>query len=170
MGGSLKANVTVPLGGEPGTALTILKGDWTATQVLANRIAENANAMLFAGLIRAWALAASGQGDAGISVLLETGRMAVDAETGLPAYFRLQAALMAEYLGLETEASQRVVGLEDANLPAHMFVQLAAFHARQGDWGMMEDIVTSRLSRNFNKPQISPIFGSRRKNVPVFRS
>ena len=148
-------NVTVPLGGEPGTALTILKGDWTATQVLANRIAENANAMLFAGLIRAWALAASGQGDAGISVLLETGRMAVDAETGLPAYFRLQAALMAEYLGLETEASQRVVGLEDANLPAHMFVQLAAFHARQGDWGMMEDIVTSRLSRNFNKPQIS---------------
>ena len=147
-------NVTVPLGGEPGTALTILKSDWVATQVLADRIAEDATAMQFAGLIRAWALAASGQGDAGISVLLETGRMAVDAETGLPAYFRLHAALMAEYLGLETEARQRVVGLDDANLPAHMFVHLAAFHARQGNMSVMEDIVTSRLSRNFNKARI----------------
>ena len=147
-------NVAVPLGGEPGTALTILREDWSATLVLADRIAEDANALLMAGLIRAWALAASGQGDAGISVLLETGRMAIDADTGLPAYFRLHAALMTEYLGLESEARQRVTGLEDANLPAHMLVQLAAFHARQKDWDMMEDIITSRLSRNFNKARV----------------
>ena len=56
-------------------------------------------------------------------------------------------------ISAETEARQRVVGLDDANLPAHMFVHLAAFHARQGNMSVMEDIVTSRLSR-INKARI----------------
>ena len=66
-------DVMMPLGGEPGTALAIRNGDWAATAVLADRIAEDGASQVMAGLIRGWALVADGRGDAGISALLEAG-------------------------------------------------------------------------------------------------
>lgn len=147
-------NIVVPLAGEPATALAIRNGDWPATQVLADRIAEDNAALVMAGLINAWSLVAVGQGDAGISKLLETGRLAIDAQRGMPPYFRLHAALMAERLGLGAEARQRVTGLHDDLLPAHVALQLAAFHARQGQWDLVSDIVEARLSDQFNMTEV----------------
>ena len=68
-------DVVVPLGGEPGTALAIRKRDWPAALVLADKIAEDGTSLVLAGIIRGWSLVASGQGDAGISALLEAGRL-----------------------------------------------------------------------------------------------
>ena len=154
-------NIVVPLAGEPATALALRNGDWPATQVLADRIAEDNAAMVMAGLIQAWSLVAVGQGDAGISRLLETGRLAIDAERGMPAYFRLHAALMAERLGLDSEARQRVTGLHEDAIPAHVALQLAAFHGRQGQWDIATDIVDARLSAQFNRAEV--IDGLRRQ-------
>jgi len=147
-------NIVVPLAAEPATALALRNGDWQATQVLADRIAEDNTAMVMAGLIQAWSLVAVGQGDAGISRLLETGRLAIDADRGMPAYFRLHAALMAERLGLDAEARQRVIGLHNEAIPAHLALQLAAFHARQGQWDLASGIVEARLSNQFNMQDV----------------
>lgn len=147
-------NIIVPLAAEPATALALRNGDWQATQVLADRIAEDNTAMVMAGLIQAWSLVAVGQGDAGISRLLETGRLAIDADRGMPAYFRLHAALMAERLGLDAEARQRVIGLHNEAIPAHLALQLAAFHARQGQWDLASGIVEARLSHQFNMQDV----------------
>ena len=147
-------NIVVPLAGEPATALALRNGDWPATLVLADRIAEDNAAMVTAGLIQAWSLVAVGQGDAGISRLLEAGRIAIDADRGMPAYFRLHAALMAERLGLDAEARQRVIGLHEDPIPAHVALQLAAFHARQGQWDLALGLIEARLSSQFNMAEV----------------
>ncbi|MEC7372058.1 MAG: hypothetical protein VX386_04715, partial [Pseudomonadota bacterium] len=139
-------NVMVPLGGEPATALALRNDDWPASIVLANRIAEDSKALAMAGVIRGWSLVATGQGDAGISALLEAGRMSIDANTGMPPFFRLHAALMAERLGLVHEAVQRVTGLEADSLPSHVALDLAALHARQGHWDIVERLIETQLS------------------------
>ena len=147
-------DIVVPLGGEPATALALRNGDWAATIVLADRIAEDSTALVMAGLIRGWSLVAAGQGDAGISALLEAGRMAIDANTGMPPFFRLHAALMAERLGLLEEASQRVTGLENERLSSHEAIDLAGLHARLGNWQIVEQLIETQLSRQFNKSEV----------------
>ena len=91
-----------------------------------------------AGVIRGWSFVASGQGDAGISTLLEAGRMSIDVNSGMPPFFRLHAALMAERLGLVNEALQRVTGLEADSLPSHVALDLAAFYARRQKWDIVD--------------------------------
>ena len=147
-------DVIVPLGGEPATALALRNGDWSASIVLADRIAEDSTTLVMAGLIRGWSLVAAGQGDAGISALLEAGRMAIDADTGMPPFFRLQAALMAERLGLTAEAAQRVIGLENDRLSSHEAIDLASLHARLGNWETVDQLIEIHLSRQFNKSEV----------------
>jgi len=162
-------NVVVPLGGEPATALVLRNGDWTAARILADRVAEDSRALVMAGLIRAWSLVAVGQGDAGISELLETGRLAIDQDRGMPAYFRLHAALMAERLGLAEEARQRVTGLHDTDLPAHVALQLAAFHARHGDWDLVHELVETRLSDQFNRAEVIAALKRQATSLPTIQ-
>ena len=162
-------DVMIPLGGEPGTALAIRNGDWAATAVLADRIAEDGASQVMAGLIRGWALVADGRGDAGISALLEAGRLAVTADGGMPTYFRLHAALMAERLGLANEAMQRVSGLEDRLTSAHLMLQLAAFHARMGNSDTVERIISNRLSGQFNAAHVRTALDSQAHSIPDLR-
>ena len=159
-------NVMVPLGGEPATALALRNDDWPASIVLANRIAEDSKALAMAGVIRGWSLVATGQGDAGISALLEAGRMSIDANTGMPPFFRLHAALMAERLGLVHEAVQRVAGLEADSLPSHVALDLAALHARQGHWDIVERLIETQLSRQFNKAEVRAALARQAQAVP----
>ena len=159
-------NVMVPLGGEPATALALRNDDWPASIVLANRIAEDSKALAMAGVIRGWSLVATGQGDAGISTLLEAGRMSIDANTGMPPFFQLHAALMAERLGLVHEAVQRVTGLEADSLPSHVALDLAALHARQGHWDIVERLIETQLSRQFNKAEVRAALARQAQAVP----
>ena len=147
-------DVVVPLGGEPGTALALRKEDWAAALILADRISEDGTSLVLAGIIRGWSLVASGRGDAGISALLEAGRLAISQDGGMPPYFRLHAALMAEHLGLTAEAEQRVIGLDTTLRGAHLLLQLAALHARLGDWQAVDRIISARLSGQFSHRQV----------------
>ena len=162
-------DVIMPLGGEPGTALAIKNGDWAATVVLADRIAEDGSSQVMAGLIRGWALVADGRGDAGISALLEAGRLATTADGAVPAYIRLNAALMAEHVGLANEAMQRVSGLEDRLTSAQLMLQLAAFHARMGNAEAVERIISSRLSGQFNDRHVRAALEKQAKALPDLR-
>ncbi|MEC7237381.1 MAG: tetratricopeptide repeat protein, partial [Pseudomonadota bacterium] len=160
-------DVIVPLGGEPATALALRNGDWAASVVLADRIAEDSTALVMAGLIRGWSLVADGQGDAGISALLEAGRMAIDADTGMPPFFRLHAALMAERLGLLDEAAQRVTGLETERLSSHEAIDLAGLHARLGNWQIVDQLIDTQLSNQFNKAEVRAALEGRSTQLPA---
>ena len=162
-------NVVVPLGGEPATALALRNADWPASIVLADRIAEDGQALAMAGVIRGWSLVAAGQGDAGISALLEAGRMSIDINSGMPPFFRLHAALMAERLGLVNEALQRVNGLEADSLPSHVALDLAAFYARQQKWDIVDRMIDTQLSRQFNQTDVRAALEQGARELPAIQ-
>ena len=162
-------NVVVPLGGEPATALALRNADWPASIVLADRIAEDGQALAMAGVIRGWSLVAAGQGDAGISALLEAGRMSIDVNSGMPPFFRLHAALMAERLGLVNEALQRVTGLEADSLPSHVALDLAAFYARQQKWDIVDRLIDTQLSRQFNQTDVRAALEQGARELPAIQ-
>ncbi|MBU74130.1 MAG: hypothetical protein CMM73_00255 [Rhodospirillaceae bacterium] len=143
-------NLTMALAGEPGTALAIRNHDWPATLVLADVIAEDNNAMDLAGIISAWATAANGQMDAGISQLADTGRLIAGDNAPLPTHVQLNLMLMAEYLGLDDEAQQRSADLRSQDLPAGMAIQLAGFLVRNGQLPDAKALLDDRLSQQFN--------------------
>lgn len=146
-----RLNLSMPLAGEPGTALAIRNKDWAATLVLADVIAEDTTAQDIAGVITAWAHAANGQGDAGISQLIETGRMAGSDIDALPDYIQLNIALMAEYLGHTEEARRRAGNLQRLDLSAGLATQLAGFFIRDGDLQAADALLGKRLSDQFNR-------------------
>ena len=146
-----RLNLSMPLAGEPGTALAIRNKDWAATLVLADVIAEDTTAQDIAGVITAWAHAANGQGDAGISQLIETGRMAGSDIDALPDYIQLNIALMAEYLGHTEEARRRAGNLQRLDLSAGLAIQLAGFFIRDGDFQAADALLGKRLSDQFNR-------------------
>ena len=146
-----RLNLSMPLAGEPGTALAIRNNDWAATLVLADVIAEDTTAQDIAGVITAWAHAANGQGDAGISQLIETGRMAGSNIDALPDYIQLNIALMAEYLGHTEEARRRAGNLQRLDLSAGLAIQLAGFFIRDGDLQAADALLGKRLSDQFNR-------------------
>ena len=146
-----RLNLSMPLAGEPGTALAIRNNDWAATLVLADVIAEDTTAQDIAGVITAWAHAANGQGDAGISQLIETGRMAGSDIDALPDYIQLNIALMAEYLGHTEEARRRAGNLQRLDLSAGLAIQLAGFFIRDGDFQAADALLGKRLSDQFNR-------------------
>ena len=162
-------NVLVPLGGEPATALALRNADWPASIVLADRIAEDGQALAMAGVIRGWSLVAAGQGDAGISTLLEAGRMSIDVNSGMPPFFRLHAALMAERLGLVNEALQRVTGLEADSLPSHVALDLVAFYARQRKWDIVDRLIGTKLSRQFNQTDVRAALEQGARELPTIQ-
>ena len=162
-------NVVVPLGGEPATALALRNADWPASIVLADRIAEDGQALAMAGVIRGWSLVAAGQGDAGISALLEAGRMSIDVNSGMPPFFRLHAALMAERLGLVNEALQRVTGLEADSLPSHVALDLAAFYARRQKWDIVDRLIETQLSRQFNQTDVRAALEQGARELPAIQ-
>ena len=162
-------NVVVPLGGEPATALALRNADWPASIVLADRIAEDGQALAMAGVIRGWSLVAAGQGDAGISALLEAGRMSMDVNSGMPPFFRLHAALMAERLGLVNEALQRVTGLEADSLPSHVVLDLAAFYARRQKWDIVDRLIDKQLSRQFNQTDVRAALERGARELPAIQ-
>ena len=162
-------NVVVPLGGEPATALALRNADWPASIVLADRIAEDGQALAMAGVIRGWSLVAAGQGDAGISALLEAGRMSIDVNSGMPPFFRLHAALMAERLGLVNEALQRVTELEADSLPSHVALDLAAFYARRQKWDIVDRLIDTQLSRQFNQTDVRAALEQGARELPAIQ-
>ena len=162
-------NVVVPLGGEPATALALRNADWPASIVLADRIAEDGQALAMAGVIRGWSFVAAGQGDAGISALLEAGRMSIDVNSGMPPFFRLHAALMAERLGLVNEALQRVTGLEADSLPSHVALDLAAFYARRQKWDIVDRLIDTQLSRQFNQTDVRAALKQGARELPAIQ-
>ena len=68
-------NIKVPFTVEPAISQAITAADWDAVIVLSDQLAEDITATPLAGVIKSWALVASGQGDAGLAHLAESGKI-----------------------------------------------------------------------------------------------
>lgn len=147
-------NVTTTFSREPATALAIRDQDWAAVLVLADKIAETSSSIGMAGLIKGWAHISNSQGDAGITALLEAGRTQTNTETGIPAYFRLHAALMAETMGQNSEALQRSLGLVQEPLSSQTAFELAKLLSRNGELDTAKALIEDRFSYRYDKSLI----------------
>ncbi len=124
-------NVRAPFTVEPAIAQAITAADWDAVIVLSDQLAEDVAATPFASVVKSWALVASGQGDAGLAHLAESGKILVQDKDDLPIFIQVQMALMTEYLGYQDEASDIATRLaQSTTLPVKATLQTAGILAR----------------------------------------
>jgi tetratricopeptide (TPR) repeat protein len=144
-------NISTSYTSEPATAKAILLEDWDAVLVLADHIAENLDAQPVAAVIKAWALAAKGQGAAGLSHLLKIGKASTADGQDLPPVFFMQAARLSAHLGDDAEMrgfADRL--LKRQNLPSQILLQLASLYARHGETQKMAQLI-DQLPTGFDK-------------------
>jgi len=147
-------NIQVPFAVEPAIAEAIKAKDWDAVIVLSDQLAEDVTATPQAGLVKAWALVAAGQGDGGLAQLAESGLLLANSDGTMPAYLQLQSALMAEYLGYHDEAVTKATDLAIAGgLPAKMVLQVAGILIRH-DRSETADALLTTVPDSFNKARL----------------
>ena len=69
-----RINIKAPFTVEPAISQAITAADWDAVIVLSDQLAEDISATPLAGVIKSWALVATGQGDAGLAHLADSGK------------------------------------------------------------------------------------------------
>ena len=144
-------NIMTSLSYEPGIAMAIRDGDWDAVMVLIDNVAENIPSRQFAKIVKAWAMIATGRGDAGITHLTNSAMSLVDAEDGLPFYHQLHHALMFEALGNKDDALLKAQLLIDDQIPSSsVMLDLASLLYRLGAREMADTMLDQKLPRAFD--------------------
>ena len=149
-------NLKTQFAAEPAISLAITAADWDAVIVLSDQLAEDINATPLAGVIKSWALVASGQGDAGLAYLAEAGKILAHDKTDLPIFIQVQLALMAEYLGYQDEASDIAGRLaQSPALPIKAALQTTGILARANQTHTA-NVLLNKLPYTFGIYQIGP--------------
>ena len=156
-------NISSAFSAEPATAIAIRDQDWQAVMVLADTMSEHSPSRQLAALIKAWALVATGQGDAGITHLTEIQADGEEAGTSPDLYVELHAALMAEHLGQTEEATRHGLQLVDTPMSPLAALHLAGLLARNGEQQAAEKLIDLRLNANFNRTTIDALLALRRR-------
>ena len=125
-------NISSAFSAEPATAIAIRDQDWQAVMVLADTMSEHSPSRQLAALIKAWALVATGQGDAGITNLTKI-QASGEADTSPDLFVELNAALMAEHLGQTDEAARHGLQLVNTPMSPLTAMHLAGLLARNGE-------------------------------------
>ena len=147
-------NIKAPFTVEPAIAQAITNADWDAVIVLSDQLAEDITATPLAGVIKSWALVASGQGDAGLAHLAGSGKILAQNNNDLPSFIQVQLALMAEYLGYQDEAIDIAGRLaRSPTLPAKSALQTAGILAR-GKQKQIANALLDKLPYSFDHNQI----------------
>jgi tetratricopeptide (TPR) repeat protein len=124
--------------------------------VLSDQLAEDITATPLAGVIKSWALVASGQGDAGLAHLAESGKILAQDQNSLPIFIQVQLALMAEYLGYQDEAGDIAARLaRSPTLPAKAALQTAGILGRAKQ-SQTANALLNKLPYSFDHNQIGP--------------
>ncbi|MBT6567221.1 MAG: tetratricopeptide repeat protein [Candidatus Puniceispirillum sp.] len=161
-------NIMTPLSYEPSIAMAIRDADWDAVMVLADNIAENIPSRQFAGIIKAWAMIATGRGDAGITHLTDSAMSLVDAEDGLPFYHQLHHALMFEALGNKDDALLKAQLLIDDRIPSSaIMLDLASLLYRLGADDLADTMLDQKLPRAFDLQTTRKILAAQAHQPPT---
>ena len=149
-------NIKAPFTVEPAISHAITAADWDAVIVLSDQLAEDVTATPLAGVIKSWALVASGQSDAGLANLVETGKILKQDKIGPPIFIQVQLALMSEYLGYQDEARDIAAHIaRSPTLSAKAALQTAGILARARQL-QTANAVLDKLPYNFDHKQIVP--------------
>ena len=159
-------NISTAFSAEPATAIAIQDRDWQAVMVLTDTMSEHSPSRQLAGLIKAWALVATGQGDAGITYLTEMRDDGEEASASPALYIELHAALMAEYLRQTDEAARRGLQLAKTPMSPLAALHLAGLLARNGELQAAETLVSLRLNTNFNQTVVLAFLSQEAQNKP----
>ena len=159
-------NISGAFRAEPATALAILSQDWPAVLVLADNIGEDSSSLGLSSIIKAWALIASDQGDAGITHLKGRSGPSTEQSKTTPPYVVLHTALMAEYLNRPDEVVQQIMAVLDAPMPPLTALHIAALLARNGGVDHAHKLIDTRLGPSFDKTHIKTILAIPSKNMP----
>ena len=147
-------NFSAPFIVDPAISQAITAADWDAVIVFADQLAEDIRATPLAGVIKSWALVASGQGDAGLAHLAESGKILAQDKNDLPIFIQVQLALMAEYLGYQNEASDIAMRLAELpTLTAKEALQTAGILAR-AKRNQTANALLNKLPHSFDYNQI----------------
>ena len=106
-------------------------------------------------MIKSWALVATGQGDAGLAQLADSGKVLAHDKNGLPSFIQVQLALMAEYLGYQDEAVDIAARLaQSPAVPAKTAMQTAGISIR-GQQQKTANNLLDKLPYSFD-PNVNP--------------
>ena len=137
---------------EPALILALEERDFAAAQVLANFLHADDASRPLAIIAGAWARALQGQGDAGLTLLLDLQQS--NSNTQPYAVFS-QSALMNEYLGRTSDAINSArLAIEHPEANVATILNMAAILARNGHSHEAQTVLTSSLSQIFNTPSI----------------
>ncbi len=159
-------NISSAFSAEPATAIAIRDQDWQAVMVLADTMSEHSPSRQLAALIKAWALVATGQGDAGITHLTKIQSDGEETGTSPDLFVELNTALMAEHLGQTDEAARRGLQLINTPMSPLSALHLAELLARNGELEAAEKLIDVRLNANFNRSAISESLTLEAQNGP----
>jgi tetratricopeptide (TPR) repeat protein len=103
----------VTMSSEPAAALAALQKDWEALYALADHLKSDSQSHAIGTIMASWALAAQGQGDAGLIMLKEIDPFENEPDS---ITFLSQQALMAEYTGQEELAVSLALEIMDREI------------------------------------------------------
>ncbi len=103
----------VTMSSEPAAALAAMQQDWEALYTLADHLKSDAQSHAVGTIMAAWALAAQGQGDAGLIMLNELDPFGNEDDS---ITLLSQQALMAEYTGQEELAVSLALEIMDREI------------------------------------------------------
>lgn len=146
---------------EPAAAISALEEDWPALLALAEQLTADRAAAEIGAVFSAWALAGSGQADAG---LVRLGALAYEhgAYTngnGISPAMLSQQALMAEHIGksrIAIEAASHLVSMQ--RIDPGLLLAMAGVLARHGDKEKAIAVIR-RLDAHFHKSRLIESFG-----------
>jgi tetratricopeptide (TPR) repeat protein len=121
----------IMLSSEPAAAMAAMEQDWEALYVLARHMVADGRSHHTGTIMVAWALAAQGQGDAGLVMLDSMDQFLNDyqSQTRLS-----QQALMAEYIGnAELAVAYALDLLEQENLDQNVVIDMVGILLRNGN-------------------------------------
>ena len=142
----------VTFGSEPALILAMETHDYDGMLVLADHLHADDLSRPLGIIAGAWALILQGQGDAGLTRLLEL--KTPEAKMAPYAVFS-QSAFMNEYLGRpEDAAAAALMAIDHPEVNIAVIMNMAGVLARQGYTEQAHDILDEKLNQLFNKDKI----------------
>ena len=142
----------VMMSSEPAAALAAMQQDWEALYALADHLKSDAQSHAIGTIMAAWALAAQGQGDAGLIMLRELDPF--DSENDSITLLS-QQALMAEFTGQEELAVSLALEIMDREISDHgVILEMAGVLIRHDEAETGKEWIT-RLGPRFHHRRIN---------------
>jgi Flp pilus assembly protein TadD len=148
-----KSGAQVAFGSEPALIIAAEQRDWMGMNVLADHLLEDINNQPLGVVMGAWSLALQGQGDAGLTRLLELNHPNLSAQ---PYALFSQSAKLNEYLGRREDAltvARLAINHDPSNIA--VIISMAGVMARQGETAAAIALLDQRLSPFFDRAAIA---------------